>query len=662
MNNIWSLFAFELKRRLKWKEIGIVVAVFLIFIFFIDQGKNKYTTANENSKIFQETEDRLVKSYINYTQYCSFGIRLLFIPSPFSILHNNPIYDGLLSTVNTGKKLSLDRTLKGKEFFIKKSPFNDFMGLVLLCAAGFGVLYGFYTPRKKAYLRFLSGFIRKTGEGKHSTGKMFFALAISRILLAALVFLLLLAISLLWLGIHHINLLQTPIIFFILLILITIIFFYFVGFLLGSLKNRTARAIGLVGFYVLSFILLPVLFNIHTDADVSEMESLFQFELKNMELVMGVEKRLFEKFGKSKDWEIASPELKEKIKEALNKEFQELFAREERLKEKILEKVRNRHLASCLYPVLFYNTAVGELSGCGELSVIEFYSTSLQRKKEFLAFYVEKKFMEQSSPGQVENFVKGNENLFYAKSRLPYRFWLGIAVSLLYIGILVMASYFRFKRVLQPVPGKGITSTETIDIELGRGEDYHIDTYDYAAVDHFYWVFSGNVKNFSGKISIDGKNILTGEKQDFVYICSIDDIPGEVKVNDLLRLIKRLSKLSKEQMDELKAGLGIGIGNKRFSDLQPDDQLKLLFKVSCLKGSAIYMFHDFVARCSPGYLQEFAAEISRLKSENALILYFKDAPLWKPMAVDHHNVYTRVADHYEWYEARDESATILNSK
>ena len=67
------------------------------------------------------------------------------------------------------------------------------------------------------------------------------------------------------------------------------------------------------------------------------------------------------------------------------------------------------------------------------------------------------------------------------------------------------------------------------------------------------------------------------------------------------------------------------------------------------------MFHDFIARCSSGYLKEFAAEIKRLKEGNALILYFKDAPLWKPMAVDHHNVYTRVGDHYEWHEARDES-------
>lgn len=652
MNMIRSLFVFELKRRLKWREITVVFAVLLIFLFFINQGKNKYTDTIDNTSVFQETEERLVKSYIHYTQYGTIGIRLLFIPSPFSILYHNPIYEGLLSSVNSGEKLTLDKTLKGRHFFVKTSPFNDFLSLVLLCAAVFCVLYGYDTPREKAYLRFLSSLSHSTGKG---TAKLFAALAIARLMLAMLIFFLLLAVSLFWAGIHNVHPLQTPVVFFILLIFITIVFFFFVGFLLGTLRKKASRAILLGVFYAASFIILPVLFNIYTDINVSQMESLFEFELKNMELVMLVEKRLIEKFGFYKSGDVVTPELKEKIKEALSQEFNKVFAREEHLKELILEKVSHRHGVSCLYPVLFFNTAVGELSSCGELSVLDFYSYSLRMKKEFLSFYVEKKFMLESRPGHVENFIKGGENLFYAQSLLPYHFWWGTAVSLLYIALLAMASYFRFKRVLAPAPEKG--STDMLEIHLCPGEDYHVNSEDYAAVDHFYSVFSGGVKDFTGKIIIDGKNIASGEKQEFVYLCSLGQIPGEVKVNAHLRLYQRLLNLSQEQTSGLKAVIGKGMENKRFLDLPTDEKLQLMFKLvqyagSRFTGRAIYMLHDFVSRCSAGYVKELAEEISRLKSKQAIILYFKDGVLCKQLNVDHHNVYTRTGHNYEWHEVR----------
>lgn len=630
MNIIKPFFVFELKRRLQKREIAIVLALLLIFLFFVNQGKNKYTGTIENTKVFQETENRLLKSYMNYTQYGTFGTRYMFIPSPFSILYHNSIYDGLLSTINTGWELSIDKTLKGKYFFVKLSPFNDFFGLVLLCAAVFGVLYGYDTPGKKAYLRFISGYSQTSGKG---TGKLFFALAFTRIVMAMLVFLLLLLVSLLWLGLDHINLLQLPVIFLILLIFSVMVFFFFVGFLLGTLKTRAARSICLGAFYVASFILFPVMLNIYTGMDVSEMESLFKFEMKNLELVMHIEKRLVTKFGLYKSGTVVTPELKAKIKESLNKEFKELFAREGRLRDRILQKVRHRHGASCLYPVLFFNTAVRELSSCGELSVIDFYSYCLQRKKEFLAFYVEKKFMRESRPGHVESFVKGDENLFYAGEQLPYAFWWGMASTLLYIFITAAAAYFRFNRLVNPCAGE--KSAGEVNININQGEDAYIKTCD----------------NEFAEIFCSG---LPGHKHDYVYVCSPLDIPADIKVNMLTQLISALPQLSKsfagvrDESRRVFQKSPLPAGGKRFGGLDPDERAKILFKLALLKDSPVYLFQELTDECSNDCTGELVAQVKMLLSRGRRVVYFSRLGYPNPLLdVDRYFVITKKESKYE---------------
>jgi len=65
------------------------------------------------------------------------------------------------------------------------------------------------------------------------------------------------------------------------------------------------------------------------------------------------------------------------------------------------------------------------------------------------------------------------------------------------------------------------------------------------------------------------------------------------------------------------------------------------------------MLHDLINKCSTEYIKEFAEDIKALKDSNAIILYFKDSTLSKPLKVDHHVAYTRVEGYYEWHEARD---------
>jgi len=624
MSLLKSVFNFELKRRLRRRNVLIFFVILLIILYFVNDAKDKYIKTVANTEVFRKKEDLKISQYYLYTQYGTYGISILFVPSPFSTLNLDPIFEELLSNVNTVEKLDIYRPLKGRNFFSNKPEIMIFSGFILFIGIFFSLLYGVDLVKNKPYLRFLSSL--------STPGKLFWASSVSRILILITVYFILLGFSLLWLLLYGVNLFQPQILSLITAAILLIISFFFFGCMIGSLKDKSTRWIIFGLFYFLSIILIPGLADKYTQDDAGDIESLFPFELKNLELIMNVERRLIDQFGLSKSGEKASPELLAKIKEAIDNEFDRIFAREGKMMAHILEKIKHRHTVSCFFPVLFYNSVNAEVNSCGDLSFIDFYVYSKKIKKEFLDFYVKKKFLEKSKPGQVESFVKKDENLFYAQSHLPYRFWFGIMfILIIYVGANSIGAYFCFKRSLHPAPDKNSkNSTEKANIKLKSSEDYHIDTADYAAVDHFYNVFTGNTKGFKGQISIDNKNMVTGEKQDTIYICSPADIPPEVKVIDLLRLFKGLLKLSKDQVNELKSVTCKDVLDRLFAVLSPDLQLKLLFKIGYIKGGRIYMLHDLINKCSNQYIKEFAEDIKTLKTANAIILYFKDSALAIP--------------------------------
>jgi hypothetical protein len=639
MNLLKSVFNFELKRRMKLRDILIFFVILLIFLYIADDGKNKYFDLHENKETFQKIELTRVKQFRNYMLYGYYGISLLFIPSPFNTFGIDAKNGKLLSNVNSGERLDIFNSRKGKNYFDEKSGFFNLKGLTLLFSIFFSLLYGIDFVKNKPSLRFFSKLA--------TPGKIFWASAVSRILILILAYLILLGFSLLWMLLYGINLFQPQILTIITTTILIIIAFFLIGCMIGSLKDKSTQWIIFGISYFLSIILIPGLADKYIQDASEDIESLFSYELKNLEIIMSVEKRFYEKFGGANDGENIPPEAILRLKETLDNEFKIIFAREEKMMAQIMEKIKVRHTVSCFFPVLFYNSVNAEASSCGDLSFIDFYLYSNKIKKEFIDFYVKKKYLEEKQPGQVESFVKKNENLFYAQSHLPYRFWLGIIFHLIvYIGGGGFFAYYCFKRSLTPTPAK--KSTEKVNTKLKSGEDYHIDTFDYAAEDHVYNTASGKIKGFKGQITIDGKSIVTGEKQDVVYICTPADIPAEVKVNGLLDLFKGLLKLSKQQVLDLKTGIFKDILDKRFSELLPDLQLRLLFKIGCLKGGKIYMLHNLINKCSNRYIKEFAEEIKALKDADAIILYFNDNPLYSTLKVDHHIAYTRVDGYYEW--------------
>ena len=106
-------------------------------------------------------------------------------------------------------------------------------------------------------------------------------------------------------------------------------------------------------------------------------------------------------------------------------------------------------MISSFFPNLLYFSICEEVSSHGGLSYIDFYSFSQYRKEQFIDFYVRKMYSGQNkTDGKIENFIKNDQDLFFAKSRLPINFYQGVIFTLIYILIFLMISYFLHKGTL----------------------------------------------------------------------------------------------------------------------------------------------------------------------------------------------------------------------
>ena len=384
-----SVFFFELKKRLRKRDIIIFFIIAVIVIFVVQDGKNNYLNVLENRKVFQEAEATEVSKYVLYRQYGSFGIKLMFVPSPYSILFKDYAFIGLLSSINIAERLNIYKPVKGKSFFNERSGFMSFAGIILILGVLMSLLYGYDTTKNKCCLDFLFSIT--------NSKKIFLAVIVSRIIILNLAFLLLLCIPILSLLIDNINLFQAPLFSIVLVLILEITFFFALGGVIGSLK-KSIRVIIFAAVYFFFAVFAPFLADKGEEINASDIEPLFKFELDSIKIIRTIDKKLINKFGSLKSNEAVPYEIIKAVKDAVKNEHGKIRERESRMKKYMLKKIKQRQKISALIPVIFPISVNREVSSHGGLSFIDFYSFGMQRKMEFIDFYVEKRFLVKNKP------------------------------------------------------------------------------------------------------------------------------------------------------------------------------------------------------------------------------------------------------------------------
>lgn len=496
----------DLKRAFKRKYIIAYILIALVVQVFLQVGRLSHIDNIENRNSLQKVEKAKVSSYVYFRQFATHGITLMFIPSYFGILYNDSNFELLVCNTNISFIFDIDSPKKGKELFSSNSPFLNFMGVSLLLIFYFGIVYGKDTTINKAYLKFLAS--------RSGTKNVLWFIIFLRLILLNVAFILMFVINVSSLLLNNINLFQSSLLSFFWGMFLVTSFSFGLGCFLGTIKSNFRRNTAFFVIYVVSAIFLILLLNFFTKIKAGDIKPVFEFDIENLESVMNEEDVMLKKHG---PLALHRPPTKEIIIDArqslfkYNKKIQENL---DALKQKLASKIKTRKLIASLFPTLFYFSICEDASTNSYDSFIDFYTFSIKRKQEFVQFCVDKiyQYPIQKELPKIEKFIKDNEDLFFAKSKLPRKFWLGSITSLLWIVVCLVIAYGRALKQIKGEPGE----IRDFYVDMKSDEFNYLLTADQGLKSQVYNYFTGNGIT-TIKITIDEK-VLEQKDIEFIYV------------------------------------------------------------------------------------------------------------------------------------------------
>jgi hypothetical protein len=613
MENFIKIFSMDFKRSLDKKKLIILVLIFLLTIFIAKQALNDYKKTLSNIKNFQNLNisnfNNLIKDYTHYSLY---GIKCFFVPSPLGkLLKTTGSASELSARVDSIVSIDLFINAKGRSLFVEDStsPFRlSFIILVLLILS---VLYlGYESIRDKEFIKIISSIL--------SNVKIFIYIVLSRIILLTLImvgFFAILSIMIKLKGFNLSNGVASGLFSYFFSAWIMLIIFFLIGVLVGNIKKKGNSITVLISMWFIFVFFLPGLLDSYIYKKSKNITSSYKVEFEQLEIVNNFEKRSFKEVGKfSKEKIYKFRELSEYY---LNSIYIRIVELEENLKNEISSITEINRKLAILSPVTFFKLTGNEVSSMGFENILKFYSFLQVLKRQFLVFWLDR--VNYNDPKELVSFIKGDENLYYAHSQLPGNFGIGVLINMGYIIILLFASYFRFKKAMFPIP-KEIEATNNVNIQLEKGKINIV----HGEHPEFFKCFTnalfGKTKSFKGKITIDGKDIETMMEKPFLYMTHPDNIPDDIKTSDLMRLYKRLLKISKKEFNELKTNVGKEILKKRFADLKITDKANILLLIAELNKCKIYVFYNFAVDLPKNFRIDLPERVDQLIHEDTMVI------------------------------------------
>jgi hypothetical protein len=544
-----------------------------------------------NKEPFQKLERKKVSMYHHYTFYGVRGVRLFFIPDPISVIFNDSaVLPGMTAHVDTGEKLEISKSFKGKDLFSDSGGFMDFAGIMLLVGSFLALLYGWDATRNREYLEFISDL-----SGSRKPG---FLITLARIILLNLVFWFLSGLALVWLFINGINAANISYLVYVLLLTLVITSFTATGAIIGSLKGKVTHFITLPVVYFLLVLLIPwlILEGVYTEAK-NGLQSIYDFEYETYEYLAKFEKDFYKRFGVWKSGEKpAQEDIKAMIESSRESVYQKMKNLEDKRLNSILKRIRAYQTISAFLPTTLYISSNKELSSKGFQSFVDFYKYAYEMKFKFVDFYLYRKFYLALPKSGVEPFIKGNEDLFYGSSQLPNSFLLGLVLSILEIVILLFVLYRKHTKGIKKEQAK------TVKIDFKKGNSLFALCKD-------------------GKIKGDIFHYYQGQKN---AVC-IDKIPVNFQFNGLpahvvLDFLCALSGANKEQAVKYLDILGIKDLNTL--QLNYEEILKFYLVGKIAKNGIEYIIlNDFFKKESREFEEDCFKLLAALEASEQKVLY-----------------------------------------
>jgi ABC-type Mn2+/Zn2+ transport system ATPase subunit len=276
----------------------------------------------------------------------------------------------------------------------------------------------------------------------------------------------------------------------------------------------------------------------------------------------------------------------------------------------------------------FYNSVSSELSSKGYGSIASFYRYSKELKHRFSMFYRWKKFHTKET--KVENFIKGEENIYYARPQLPPYFLPGVIIY----GLIAVVLFF-----LSLVLNRGVTYRIAEDkCPPGEAEPLFLKRKKYKILkikgesfkDYLLNLLTNNTGEikrskyqYPGQIYLEEEEITAAPKKfDTFSIPPVESIPIDILVYDLLAYFSRLRGAIGKALKESLTGIEVeDLLKKRFWQLNKFDQLKVLLAAASLVEAEVYLLYD-LSRQMPGEgLILIKDKLEELSKKGAVVIF-----------------------------------------
>lgn len=593
-----SFFDLELKRFLCKRNIIIFLLFLTVSFYFLQEGIHRHQLLERNKGTFKQIEKIKVKQYVMYTQYGSYGFRLMFMPSTLSIFFNNSgDFAGLISNIDSGERLNIYNPFRGKTLFTERNgALMDFSGLILLLGSLFALYFGYEALYHKKYLKFLSGL--------SGYRKVFFPIIGSRI--AFIFLLLLLSAGCSW-GVLKFNGFELSgenyrhLLAYFGMLFLVLLFFFSMGTVVSHLKSKSLGIITMTGLFFSFIFIIPCTINKIMSEKAAGMTDSYHLELEKLKVIMDFEKRAYEKIGIFRSGKKAPPSVTKLVESYWQKDFKKIQGFEQKLERQMGRNIRDYQSLSMFFPSSFYLSVGNEISSRGYDNFMAFYRNARKLKEQFLRFYFNKKFYTDHTNEDIESFVKDEENLFNASSRLPRTFRMGMVLTSAYIILLFIVSWLLLvKQKKTPL------EMEFPSFELEKGNSYFIlcDTPQYRDNLFRFYEFRENI---TGIDRVNPEEIDTG-----------------IDVREMVTYFSRIRGVDEKKVWGNLSVLGIqepDIKKTKRKNLAPEVLKKIYAAVSLAGEARIVVVKDFVKDENRKFEEQFRRLLYILQKRGKIILY-----------------------------------------
>lgn len=619
MQRFSAFVTFEKKRILRKRNIIIFFLYILILLVSLNGGITEYHSKNKKIKNFQELESLEFSKIYNYELYSIHGLNLKFVPSVTSIFFNrsNKSWD-LYGKINPVTKVSIDLNYRSNSFFKEELHYiQGFSRVLLILGSLLLLLLGYETFPNKELTRFYSNI---TSPIVH-----FFFTLFARLYVLSSMFIFLLSTIGLFLYLKGIGLLakwNVIILKYFIIAFIVLVFFFLVGVIVGFFKSKALSFITLISVWTIFIFILPSYGNSNTLALIEDIPNSIEIDWQKANIVTEFEKKCIDKAGKFNRDNIEQE--RQLIEGYWNEEYKKIEALEGKIKVAIEKNLDKYKKLAILTPTTFYFLAEQEASSVGFENLLRFYSYIQKKQKEFARFYIDRCFY--NDPKELVPFIKDDENIFYAESRLPGNFRTGVTVNLIYLVLLLGFAYYRFFQFIYGVPDIRMPQLTALEPEMRARNMMGIITEEERVISQFYRVWSGKFGKFDNIAMVGEDNVIDpkykGKGYPFLYVCHANQLPYDIKTIDFVRFLWGIQGASAKERAELYMALELeNYENAKLGDLQRGIRAKILLGLALLKKTKCVMMNDIGFGMTLNFLEYFRDSIYDMRKKDVAMLY-----------------------------------------